>query len=193
MKTRNLSQIALLPLVAMMILLLAGCGRGKQIIEVDPRFSMNVVKTPYWFPGKQELTPVELDVLDRYGSPNFIRFWWREDGSMINSSDLSGRDQEVIQADLNNMTKSWIYLSNNIEVVFAANRMSHREQPVSEVTRTLCLYGDPGMRQVNQFTGREVETWIWMDHGRMATVEDGRITKMTRIGQGTGSGTYLLK
>ncbi len=171
-----------------------GCGRKGRIIELDPRFSMNLAKVPYWFPDpKVPMGPVENEVLERYGPPDFIRFWWREDGSMITSSDLSGRDRETIQGNLDNMKKSWIYVNNNIEVVFSPNRMSIREQPIDEITGLLCQWGDPGRRTHLQTGGRNMETWIWVDHGWKATIENGRIVSKDRIGPGTGSGTYLLK
>ena len=179
-------------LLALVLLATAGtgCGRNVKIIELDHRFSMNVLRTPYWFPGDMELTPAELEILDRYGPPNYIRFWWREDGSMITSSDLSGRDGEVIQADINNMSKSWIYMHIDKEVVFSPDRASRREQEIGELTRLICNYGDPGMRSVSPDGLRE--TWIWIDYGKQATLLNGRLVNVSRR-QPTGAGTWTLK
>lgn len=191
-------RFASLRLPAMLVIAaiaLAGCGRNKHTIEVDPRFSMNVVKTPYWFPDKKtEMLPIEKDVYDRYGKPPYMRLWWREDGTFITSSDLAGKDREAIGADMNNMQKSWIYPKLNKEVVFSGDHTTQREQPITELLDLICKYGDPTSKQRPvQIEGHTRETWIWLDHGIKIVLEDGRLLTKSSFGPGTGTGTIISK
>lgn len=172
---------------------LAGCGGNKHIIEIDPRFSMNIVKTPYWFPDEEQLFPVEKDVLDRYGKPNFIRRWWRDDGSFITSSDLSGKDKEKVLEDMAHQKTSYVYLAMKKEVVFSADHRSQHEQPISDTLDLICKYGDPERNRPVIIDGRKRETWKWIDYGKMAILEDNKLVKLTDIGTGTGQGTILFR
>ncbi|MEN6627385.1 MAG: hypothetical protein ABFD69_14265 [Candidatus Sumerlaeia bacterium] len=170
------------------------CGGNKHTIEVDQRYSMNIVKTPYWFPDEETpLLPVEKDVFDRYGKPQFMRLWWRDDGTFITSSDLAGKDQEIIGQDMNNMKKSWIYPKLNKEVVFSADHQSQTEQPISEALDLICKYGDPSKNRPVEVEGHTRETWIWLEHGKKALIEDGRVLKVSNFSVGTGTGTIISK
>ncbi|MCE5231346.1 hypothetical protein LLG95_17355 [bacterium] len=172
---------------------LAGCSRNKHAIEVDPRYSMNVVKTPYWFPDDKSLFPVERDVFDRYGAPEYMRLWWRDDGTFITSSDLSGKDKEAIFQDMDHMKKSWIYIRMDKEVVFSADHSHHFEQPITETLKLICQYGDPQRNRPVEIDGHTREAWLWMEHGKQALLEDGRLIKISNIGVGTGTGTIISK
>lgn len=174
-------------------LALAGCGGNKHIIEIDQRFSYNVVKTPFWFPDEKQLFPVEKEVLDRYGQPNFIRRWWREDGSFITSSDLAGRDKEKIAEEMAHQKTSYVYLAMKKEVVFSADHRSQYEQPISDALDLICKYGDPERNRPVIVEGRKRETWKWIDCGKMAILEDNRLVKLTDIGPGTGTGTIIFR
>lgn len=174
-------------------MVLAGCGGNKHVIEIDPRFSWNIVRTPYWFPDEEQLFPVEKDVLDRYGRPNFIRRWWREDGSFITSSDLAGKDNKTVVEDMANQKTSWVYLAMKKEVVFTADHRSHHEQPISEALELICKYGDPQRQRPVIVEGRKRETWMWVDHGKMAVLEDNKLVKISDIGTGTGTGTIIFR
>lgn len=174
-------------------LALAACGGDKHIIEIDQRFSYNVVRTPFWFPDEKQLFPVEKDVLDRYGRPNFIRRWWRDDGSFITSSDLSGKDKDKVAEEMAHQKTSWVYLTMRKEVVFSFDHRSHYEQPISDALDLICQYGDPERNRPVLVDGRKRETWKWIDHGKMAVLEDNRLIKLTDIGPGTGTGTIIFR
>lgn len=185
--------LLVLPLAALLALA-AGCGRNKKIIEIDDRFSFNVVRTPSWFPDpKKPLPTAEQDVYDRYGKPDFMRFWWRPDGSIIRSSDLAAEDQESLGEKLATIPKSWLYMREDKEIVFLRNGESYKEQPIAETTKLICNYGDPSNRTRPVVRhGVTYETWQWIEHGIQIELADGVELKRSHF-QGTGAGTYLLK
>src|SRR5689334_6910581 len=78
-----------LPLLA--LVLGTGCFSEKHIIEVNPHFSYNLIKTPLWFPDKkQKIGAAQQEILDSHGHPDFMRIYWRPDGTLITSRDLAG-------------------------------------------------------------------------------------------------------
>lgn len=175
-------------------LLAAGCGRNKKVIEIDDRFSYNIAKTPSWFPDPDKpLAAGEQDTYDRYGKPDFIRLWWRPDGSLIRSSDLAAEDPKSLAERLNTIPKSWLYLRDDKEVTFLRNGESYKEAPISETIKLICNYGDPSHRSVPVLRdGAMRETWQWIEHGIQIEMADGVEMKRTHF-TGTGTGTYLLK
>ncbi len=193
MSSVRFAMVRLSLVLILVALALAACGGDKHIIEIDQRFSYNVVRTPFWFPDEKLLSPVEKDVLDRYGRPNFIRRWWRDDGSFITSSDLSGKDKDKIAEEMAHQKTSWVYLAMRKEVVFSADYRSHYEQPINDGLDLICQYGDPERNRPVLVDGRKRETWKWIDHGKMAVLEDNRLIKLTDIGPGTGTGTIIFR
>ncbi|HOE97450.1 MAG TPA: hypothetical protein PLS90_04715 [Candidatus Sumerlaeota bacterium] len=170
-----------------------GCSRNKYQIEIDRRFSMNLVRVPDWYPpANQPLGPAEADVLQRMGKPDFFRLWWREDGSLITSSDLSGRIDQVPET-LQVMQRSWLYPALEQEVLFLNDGQSYRVQPMSEVIKLVARYGDPSSRTPPVLrNGRMYETWQWIEYGLQIEMVDGLPGKVTHF-PATGTGTYLGK
>ena len=190
-----------LPLLLVLALPLAGvtgCARDKQVIEFDRRFSINVVKTPYWFPGKRTpLSPAQEEVLFNMGRPDLIRFWWRTDGTLITSSDLTGRQPEELGRQLQTMDHSWIYLDaikgGGREVMFLNNGRSYKVRPLDEILALVCKYGDPNDRSSPQIAdGIRHETWRWLEFGIQVELVDGRVVNESHF-QATGQGTWVSK
>lgn len=180
---------------------LMGCASEIHIIELDEAFSYNIAAVPSWFPPDDEaLTPVEREVIRLHGSPDFIRFWWRPDGTFITSSDIYSRSSDVAEM-LKEAKRTWIYYrgttealtADDIEIEFdeAAGFKIH---PLSEQLKMICFYGDPSIRNVNRrdSTGLPNETWIWVDHGLQMRFVGGRITSRKAFA-GTGGGTWRAK
>jgi hypothetical protein len=182
----------LLCLVA--LALLPACGGNEHVLEPDYHFSLNVIETPSWFPDKEmQLEPGQQAVLDSRGKPNFMRIWWRPNGELITSRDLSGLKPEQIGEKLSNTQKSWIYTTDKIEVVFLRGGASYREQPLSEKIALVCQYGDPShMSPPAVLDGQTHENWQWVEHGLQIEIVDGAEFSRSHF-QGTGAGTYLLK
>lgn len=177
---------------------LCGCARNKNVLEFDPRFSMNLIKPPAEFPPKKaKLTPAESEALARLGKPDFIRVWWRPDGTPITSSDLSGKRDQIPQM-LSTNKKSWIYMSGGeegepIEVLFRGNGAGYTKRPVGETLKLICQYGDPSSKSVPVVRrGETYETWQWIEYGLQVELCEGHEVGRSRFAA-TGTGTYLGK
>lgn len=161
---------------------------------IDDRFSMNVARVPLWFPGTEEeratLTATEEAVLREKGRPDFIRFWWRPDGSFITSSDLTGR-QEGMEDWVAEMKKTWIFRRQNLEIEFLPEG-GYLEHPMTERLKLICDYGDPSFKEGPRpnRAGQMKETWNWMDHGLYIEFLDGVEVKRQHY-TGSGEGTFL--
>ncbi len=188
----RISTFRFLPLL--FILSLAACAREERAIEIDDRFSMNLARIPLWFPGEGEeriaLTATEEAVLREKGNPNFIRFWWRHDGSFITSSDLSGKG-ELLPDMVGAMKKTWIYRYAEVEIEFLPQG-GYLEHPMSEKLKLVCDYGDPSMKAPPKMNkhGQLRETWTWIDHGFIIDFLDDVEVSRRHFG-GTGEGTFL--
>ena len=192
--TRNFRLLSSFLLAAGVLtaVLAGGCSKAK-VIEIDDHFSYNVARVPagYFESPKLQWTPAQKDVLSRRGAPDFVRFWWRPDGSIIRSSDLMSRGNEKMKEQMTGVKQSWIYMQDGEEVLFVGP--GHRTQPLSEVMKLICAYGDPSERKPPVMRGGHMyETWQWIDQGIQIEFVDGQEGSRTHF-KGTGSGTYLLK
>lgn len=177
-----------------LVLLGSACSRQDRVIEIDDRFSINIARVPYWFPGEGEdrlpMTATEDAVLREKGPPDFIRFWWRPDGSFITTSDLSGK-QDVVGDMMGRIKKTWIYRREELEIEFL-DAGGFLEHPMTEKLKLVCDYGDPSFKtgpKPNRY-GQMKETWNWMDHGLILEfIDDVEVSR--RHYEGTGEGTFL--
>lgn len=183
------------PVLALLLAIgLGACASDPPTIEIDDRFSMNLARVPGWFPGEGDervaLTATEEAVLREMGKPDFIRFWWRSDGSFISSSDLSGK-AEIIPDMFTDMKKTWIYRRNELEVEFLPQG-GFLEHPMSEKLRLVCDYGDPSMKTPPRpnSRGQLKESWTWIGHGLIIEFLDD-VEVARRHFTGTGEGTFL--
>jgi hypothetical protein len=186
------SRLAGVCLCALLCLYGAGCNR-KKVIKLDPRFSYNVVRVPSWFPEDEaQLSPAQREVLQRFGRPDFIRFWWNPEGTFIVSSDLAGKQAEVPQM-LHAAKQTWIYLTDRkTEVEFRGE--SYFPHPVTEKLALVCRYGDPSQKNPPKRgpDGRVRESWRWTDFGLLIDFIDDQEVSRKHFTP-TGSGTVLLK
>jgi hypothetical protein len=183
---------ALIALGLLLLIPALGCNRQPRTIEIDQRFSMNIVRVPSWFPPEKNsgLTATQHAVLLEKGQPDFIRFWWRHDGSFITSSDLLGK-VDVLPDMMETMKKTWIYRRQELEIEFLPQG-GYLEHPMTEKLRLVCDYGDPNRKHPPRPTrsGQMREAWIWYDHGLNVEFLDEIEVKRTHFG-GTGEGTFL--
>lgn len=173
---------------------LAGCARENKSVDFDPHFSINVTHTPKWYSHEaMALSPVQRSVLYKKGRPDFIRIWWMADGSLITTSDLTAKYEQLPEI-LAERPKSWIYLMDEEELIFNAETTDYRVEPLSDPLELVCTYGDPNDRVPPAYIdGREHETWIWYEYGLKVTLVDGKVYKKERMFRPTGRGTYLGK
>lgn len=178
------------------LMLASACGSWGQpkVVELNDRYSLNVARTPRWFPDPKMIrTPAEEEILSKYGKPDYIRFWWNVDGELINSSDLSGRDQQQVGEDMAYADKSWIYYRDKREIVFRHDSNDYIEQDLDEVIGLVCRYGDPNMIQGSRIVDDVLhETWTWIEHGWQYDLIAGKVVKRRRVPK-TGAGTSLMK
>ena len=190
----------LLPLAA--IVLFTGCESEPRVIEIDDRYSYNVAVVPYWYPRPEEiLSPSQLETIEKFGPPHFMRFWWRPDGSFITSSDLTGKDKAEVAEQFERMRMTWVYLdqrdmyvaSSDMEMDFNADGSVTRN-PVTQKLKLVCLYGDPSWKTPPSMDdrGHERESWTWIDHGIIIDLSDGEIMRKRNF-TGTGQGTWGLR
>jgi hypothetical protein len=175
-------------------LLAVGCSHAKYQYGLDDHFSMNMIRPPAWLGDpKADLKPAEKEVLQRRGRPDFIRVWWNSDGSLIRSSDLAFRSDQVPQL-IKAARKSWIYLGSGEkgeEVNFLRDGASYSAKELSEPIRLICEYGDPERSTPVMVNGEKRETWIWVDRGMKATLVDGKVDSTMEFSRGSGAGTYI--
>ena len=180
--------------MACLALLGIGCG-NKEVIEIDHRFSNNVVKTPAWFPGeKTVLSAGEQEVIFRRGNPDFIRFWWNSEGSIVDTSDFSGKSREDLDESMGTVKKSWIYMFDKKEIMFTNSREGYRERDLEESLELICQHGDPGTRsKIVSRGGHEYQTWSWLENGLQVELMDNKVIKKNYLHTGTGMGTDVGK
>lgn len=182
------SVLRFLPLLAIVVTS-AGCVR--KVIEIDPRFSINVTKVPSWYPTekmREKFTPAQHEAMNRRGRPDYIRFCWDEYGEMLTTSDFSGRQAEIPRL-LGETRTTWLYTAEQIEIDFLDDG-GYSENPMTDVVRLVCRYGDPSWKSPPKTTasGSKLEDWTWIDRGLRVKLEDGVVVNEEHF-QATGRGT----
>lgn len=189
------ARFARIAALCVLALVAVGCSHNKFNYGVNERFSMNISPAPPWFANpKAPLAPAEKEVLSRRGAPDFVRYWWRPDGSLVTGSDFAGRRDDFKDL-INASRKSWIYLKEDKaeEVIFIRGGASYQVRPLAEPMKLICQYGDPSSRvQPGVIDGERHETWTWVDNGIQIEMVEGKV-KNTKNFQGTGSGTILIR
>lgn len=169
------------------------CNRDEKAIEIDHRFSYNVAKVPSWFPPEDyEPSPTEKAILTQRGKPDFIRFWWFQDGEFITSSDLSGKSDKIDEV-MAETKRTWVYIGDGKEIEFL-EQGGYLEHPLTEQLKLICRYGDPTTKTPPKADdrGHMRESWSWIEAGLRIDFIDGAEYKREHF-QGTGRGTYLIK
>ncbi len=171
------------------------CGRADCVLAPNERFSINVLEPPQCYPDPENpLNVAEAEIYDLHGRPDFIRFWWNPSGSFITTSDLSGQ-REDLATKMNTMKKSWIFIYEDMEIIFRPNGQGHLpKQPIPTLLKTICEYGDPSYRSDPIYKqGIRKENWHWIESGLLIELENGFEINRRFIHQGTGRGTFLGK
>lgn len=148
-------------------LLLAGgsaCSR-KEYITFNLRHSSSLSEPKKDWPGKPEktLTPAQQEVFEQRGTPDFIRFWWRDSGNFPENIDPRFLMKEEIAAT----KQSWIYTRQGDEVIFDSAYAS-TSVPISDKLMIIIKEGDPEERQVREDreSGQVEEIWRYISTGR---------------------------
>lgn len=185
----------LLVLGGLLASLASGCASDRYRYGFDSHFSLNVAPPPAWLTSaKAPLGPAEKEILSERGTPTFIHYVWKTDGSLIRSSDLSGHYGEADEM-IKTIPKTWIYLDRDKgeEVIFSRGGASYKIRPLAETLMLICQHGDPSSRS-DPFTvnGETHETWMWIESGLQVELAGDKVLNTKRF-KGTGMGTDLMK
>jgi len=165
------------PLFFCALLFLCSCRRSKLDFIIDLDYSVNVARPGRRFPSDLDLSQAKREVHEILGNPNFIRFWWTEDGRIHRFLEVDRRLKDP--RSVYQVKHSWIYLDKNIECVFDTDT-TYREIPLSDKVRTVCTYGDPeDIKKMSDHPPLK-ENWNYYSIGLILKFEDDRLVKTQR-------------
>lgn len=156
---------------SLLVTMLAGCSRHRKEYIVRPEFSVNVGEVdPGWPKDVNKIGLAQQEVMRMRGRPERIHVLWSVDGQVMDKINVTRmkRENEKLSPKL-----SWIYLSQNVEVVFL-DSFNFRAIPLSDQLKTLCALGDPQeIKRLAQPNGKIGEKWCYWNQGRLITFIDG--------------------
>jgi hypothetical protein len=152
--------------------MVAGCGSKKRThIKFDILFSVNVATPTKKWPNEKRLSPIQLSVYQERGVPDYFRFWWDNEGSVKTRLEV---DEIIRKREHRDMKQSWIYVNDDIEVLFL-NDFNFETQPLSDKVKIICKYGDPESTRVHEGSGTEV--WQFYGDGKIFTFFEDKVIK----------------
>jgi len=151
----------------------ASCPTKEMALNVDQKFSVNLVRPAAMWPRLDKLSPAEIEAYEKHGRPDYFRIWYNSRGD-ISASREAG---PIIRAKkLTDLPRSWIYEAKGFEIQFPTLAKSV-EAPLSDQLKVLCLRGDPQARDQQTKNGMLRETWTYYDVGEEYFFYDGRLTE----------------
>lgn len=143
---------------------LGGCAR-KEAITWNLRHSFHLAVPQEDWPGDatKTLSPAQQEIYEKRGNPDYIRFWWRDDGNFPDGYNPTFMEKAAILKT----KQSWIYIRQGDEVVFNTS-YSSESVPISDKLAVIIKEGDPEARQVLQDpeSGQVEEIWQFLTSGR---------------------------
>lgn len=165
------------------VLFIAGCTKGpeKKPIVFDPKYSVNTVPVPEFWPREKMDWPktelaisVRRSVYENYGKPDYLRNVYTIDRRVVRSKDLM--DGIQLPGKKASVTIEWIYLEKNLAIEFNGPRVIEHE--LDDLLRTVCIYGDPGIvRDHVQPTGEVYQIYLYYNHGKEFTFDGNKLIK----------------
>jgi hypothetical protein len=135
-----------------------GCSK-KQLV-FDTRFSINLAR-----PGddfcSEEVTAAQEEVLEKYGTPDFIRVYWDKQGEFVGYLQADLRLREKEHRDLK---QTWIYIDNLQEIEFV-DEENYSISTLSEKGKIVCELGDPDQVQKHSDNKGGIEE-VWTYYGK---------------------------
>ncbi|MBX3728183.1 MAG: hypothetical protein KF858_03280 [Candidatus Sumerlaeia bacterium] len=190
------SHFGLLALALTLTVAMVGCNRGpeKKRLEMDPRFSVNVMPVPSFWPRPNmdwPKEPLERVAHQRawveYGTPDFIRKVFTFDDRIVRPIELEERHTLIGKRPTPLM--QWIYLDRGITVTFNGPR--YEEGKLSDQLRVVCLHGDPN--DIKEFPRPEFTqtSFYYHNHGLEFVFIDGVQTRRIRLSDPIHGATEL--
>mgnify|MGYP000221109688 CR=1 FL=1 len=165
-------------LVALGAILAVACNQVEPLYRLVPTRSINVAATNFNEKNTQNLTPIQNEMYEKHGPPDFVRLLWNRQGEPI--KELPHR-LALKPANLKSMDMTWIYLDRNVEVRFKGDT-NVEIKPLSDMVRTLCERGDPdrmethGENRDNPYTD-----YVYNDGYRFKFDTNGALLNTTRF------------
>lgn len=142
-------------------------GPKQQPYEFNFDQTINFASPGQKWPVVKLLSPVEKQVLQEYGRPDFFRLLWNRDGQIAIRGLV---EQEWRNKNMKLPSLTWVYVQRNEEVVFSGNQV--RTQPLTELIQLTLKSGDP--ENVKDI-GNGVTQWTYYSTGKMYTIAGDRI------------------
>ncbi|MFW6286861.1 MAG: hypothetical protein ACOC29_02870 [Candidatus Sumerlaeota bacterium] len=161
-------------------LALSGCNRAVKPFIWDPAFSINVAEVNHEWPQlKEDLSPAEREVYDRYGRPDYVHVIWSRHEPIVDRTrgnrliTRSGKKPEEVR-------RGWIYLKHKKEIIF--NSEIHYEiQPLTGQLEVLTKEGDPPwVKVLPNDIGARIEKWQYIDRGIIYTFVDNKLHEVDK-------------
>ncbi len=149
--------------------------------EMDPYYSINIVKTPVWWPDEDTFKTkgratanLEKSYYETWGKPDYFRIVYNRDRTLIDYETFGAMGANVP----NRPELTWIYMERKMEVVFS-EREGLKENPLTDEIRTACELGDPdqivilndgsGQRRVKYFYRRTGKVYTFVNSQKTLT------------------------
>ena len=163
MKSKDQTRRRASALIALLCLsvIAVGCS-PKPPYELDKHFSINVAKTKIKEKHIKRFTPVEQEIYNKFGPPDWMRILWTPDG------ELSSRHKEhlrVLYKTDREIERAWVYYERGKEVWFLGD-LDYKLQDIDDKVRTICQIGDPE-RTERQELGADAyrDKWTYYSRG----------------------------
>ena len=179
--TRLASPIRLVVALFVAAVAMGAACRKDLALNMDAKFSVNLVRPAVTWPRLDRLTPAELEVYDKYGKPDYFRLWYNPHGEISTSREAGPAIRRKLLGEL---PRSWVYEEKKIEVQFRSPA-KFEEVPFSDRMTVLCLRGDPDDRDVQTKENIILESWTYYDVGeKYVFVGDRQVEKQVFKGVG---------
>jgi hypothetical protein len=155
-----------LAVIVMLSLLAAACSSAGKGYPFKPEFSVNIAKVD---PRIAKLSLAEQEMLKIRGQPDWVHIWWMPNGEIVDAMTV----RRTNEGKREGMSRSWIYLEENEEIVFL-DQTHFRTLPLTDELRCVCELGDPQeIRRIPDSQGRLAEQWRYYNRGRFITFVNG--------------------
>ena len=151
-------------------------GRNYITEAIDPAFSYNVVRLPWWWPDEDTFdihTPegkAQKAYYKEHGKPEFIRLLYNTPGTVLPPAAVS-----IISGPPSPRSTSWVYTERKVEATFSVKGVE--EKPLNDEVATICERGDPDeIKDLSKDSKLRVVRYIYRARGDMIDFQDSKKT-----------------
>lgn len=137
-------------------------GPKKQPVEFNFDKTINFAQPGEKWPVAKLLSPMEKQVIERYGRPDYFRLMWNGDETIATRGVV---EQEWRDKNMKLPKLSWVYVQRNEELMFVGNEV--RTAPLTDVMHLVIKSGDPeNVREIAD----GVTQWTYYSTGNIYTI-----------------------